>query len=122
MKRKEILIIDDDKDLNKILQSELGKLGYSVATALDGEEGLRLMQQKKPDLVILDIMLPKISGYEVLGEMKKNKETQTIPVVMLTGMGLEEDIQKGIHLGAEYYLVKPLKTKLLIKCIETTLQ
>jgi len=80
--------------------------GFSVARAFDGEEGLKLIKSKKPDLVLLDIILPKKNGFEVLEELKKSPETQDIPVIVLTMIGKDEDIKKGLRLGANDYIVK----------------
>lgn len=119
---KRILLIDDEASLLKLVSTELTKLGYEVLQAHDGIEGVTMVHDALPDLVILDIMLPKKDGYQVLKEIKDDERTSQIPVIMLTGLGLDEEIEKGINLGVTHYLVKPLKMKLLIKCISANLR
>jgi len=121
MAQKVILIIDDDKDVNLILAKELGRLGHRVINTYDGIEGLACVHRENPDMIILDIMMPQKDGYEVLKELKSDQKTKNIPVILLTGLGLDEELSKGISLGAEHYLIKPLKIKLLLQCIETSL-
>lgn len=101
-----ILFVEDDPTLQKTLTLALEKEGYKVAQALDGEIGLRLAKESKPDLILLDIILPKYDGFEVLGELKKDAATKAIPVIVLTNLETSEDIQKALALGATTYLVK----------------
>lgn len=101
-----ILFIEDDPTLQKTLALALEKEGYNVAQALDGEIGLRLAKESKPDLILLDIILPKYDGFEVLTELKKDEATKDIPVIVLTNLETSEDIQKALNLGATTYLVK----------------
>jgi len=84
----------------------LRKQGYKVESALDGEIGLRLAQTTKPDIILLDLILPKKSGFEVFEELKQSKETVNIPVVVLTNLEKMEDVEKALELGAKTYLVK----------------
>ena len=106
MSEQKIVLIEDDEILSKVLYTELNDAGYSVTQAFDGEAGLAAVRSKKPDLVLLDIILPKRQGFEVLEELKKSLETKDIPVIILTLLGEDEDIKKGLRLGAEDYLVK----------------
>jgi len=106
MAKSKIVLVEDDEILSKVINEELKDAGFSVAWAFDGEEGLKLIKSKKPDLVLLDIILPKKNGFEVLEELKKSPETQDIPVIILTMIGKDEDIKKGLHLGANDYIVK----------------
>jgi len=103
---KKILFIEDESALQKSLGDMLRKQGYTVESALDGEIGLRLAQTTKPDIILLDLILPKKSGFEVFEELKKNKETVNIPVVVLTNLEKMEDVEKALELGAKTYLVK----------------
>lgn len=107
MKQK-ILIIEDDEILSKVIKEELEESDFEVLQAFDGEEGLSTakLQEKKPNLILLDIMMPKMDGFEVLKALKGNPETKNIPVFILTVLGSDEDIKKGIQLGARDYIVK----------------
>jgi DNA-binding response OmpR family regulator len=103
---KKILIIEDESALQKTLGEVLSQQGYEVLSALNGEIGLKLAQSKKPDLILLDLILPKIHGFDVLKKIKDNPETKKIPVIVLTNLESIEDIKKAIELGATTYLVK----------------
>ena len=103
---KKILIIEDESVLQKTLGEVLSQQGYEILSALDGEVGLKLAQSKKPDLILLDLILPKIHGFDVLKKIKDNPETKEIPVIVLTNLESIEDIEKAIKLGATTYLVK----------------
>lgn len=102
-----ILLVDDDPLLVRMYQKKLENDGYEVATADDGQVALAKIGLFKPDLVLLDIMMPKINGYQVLQQLKANPQTVHIPVVLLTNVGSSEgDVEKGMELGAVAYLVK----------------
>ncbi len=106
-----ILIVDDDLVYIRIYQLKLKNDGYDVEIANDGEEALLKVETFKPDLILLDIMMPKIDGFEVLKQLKKNSATKNIPVIMLTNLGGDEaNILKGIDLGAVSYLIKSAYT------------
>ena len=105
MKAK-ILIIEDDRFLLKLYSGKLKREGFEVLESLTGEEGLKKVTAEKPDLVILDLVLPRKNGFDVLCEMKLNKETKKIPVIILTNLGQEPDIKTGLEMGADAYLVK----------------
>lgn len=101
-----ILVIEDESALQKTLGAVLTKNGYRVIKALDGDIGLQLAQKELPDLIILDIILPKVDGFEVLRELKSKDATKLIPVVVLTNLESMEDIEKALEEGASTYLVK----------------
>jgi DNA-binding response OmpR family regulator len=101
-----ILIIEDDQLLRKIISRKLKKEKYKVTEATDGEEGLRLAQLKNPDLILLDLILPEIDGFEVLARLKKNPDVFKIPVIILSNLGDEEKVEAGLKLGAVDYLIK----------------
>lgn len=101
-----ILIIEDDKFLLKLYANRLKRDGFDVFGSLTGEEGLSRIQTDKPDLIILDLVLPKKNGFEVLSEIRLNTHTKNIPVIILTNLGQESDVQRGMALGADAYLVK----------------
>ena len=103
---KKILFIEDEAALQKTLSSALKDAGFSVIQALDGDTGLRLIQREKPDLVLLDLILPKKDGFEVLRGLKENRETQSIPVIVLTNLGGLREVQSALDLGARDYLIK----------------
>jgi DNA-binding response OmpR family regulator len=101
-----LLIIEDDAVLRKALSEYLESEGFEVITAEDGEVGESLATTEKPDLILLDIVLPKKDGYQVLREVKANPETTHIPIVLLTNLGSVDDVEKALELGATTYLVK----------------
>ncbi len=103
---KKILFIEDESALQKTFGEVLSQEGYEMISALDGEIGLRLAKEKKPDLILLDLILPKVNGFDVLKQLKEDKETKSIPVVVLTNLEGMRDINKVIELGATTYLVK----------------
>ena len=103
---KKILVIEDDKFLRELISQKLLQEGYEVAEAVDGEKGLQALEKEKPDLVLLDLILPGIDGFEVLAKMKGNSETANIPIVILSNLGQKDDIEKGLKMGAVDYLIK----------------
>ena len=105
-KNKKILVIEDEATLQRALSEVLSKEGYEVVFALDGSKGLELAQKENPDLILLDIILPKMDGFEVLKKIKENDEISKIPIIILTNLSDVNDIQKALDLGATTYLVK----------------
>jgi len=103
---KKILFIEDESSLQKTFSDILGPEGYEIISALDGEIGLRLAKTKNPDLILLDLILPKVHGFEVLKELKTNPKTKEIPVIVLTNLEEMGDVEKALELGATTYLVK----------------
>jgi len=101
-----ILIIEDDKFLRELIIQKLGKEGFEVDEAAEGEEGIKRLQENKPDLVLLDLILPGIDGFEVLRRVKADKATAAVPVVILSNLGQRDDVDKGLELGAVDYLIK----------------
>ena len=106
MNGQKIVLIEDDEILSKVIYEELKAVGFSVLQAFDGEDGLKMIKSEKPDLVLLDIMLPKKNGFEVLKEIKGTPEFKEIPFFLLTMLGSDDDIKKGLRLGADNYIVK----------------
>jgi len=117
-----ILAIDDDPTVLKLIENTFGKNGYNVLTAMDGTNGLEIAAKHNPDLIILDIILPDFDGFTVLKRLRESPSTARISVVMLTVKKLDADIQKGLDLGAEDYIPKPLHPGLLIKRVENVLK
>lgn len=103
---KKILFIEDESALQKTFGDILSAEGFEMISAIDGEVGLRLAGSEKPDLIILDLILPKLHGLEVLKGLKENGKTRDIPVIILTNMGDLENIEKALELGATTYMVK----------------
>ncbi len=103
---KKILFVEDESALQKTFGDILKQEGYEVVSALDGEVGLKLAKTQSPDLILLDLILPKMDGFEVLEKLKEVPETKDIPVIILTNMGRMEEIGKALELGAKTYLVK----------------
>ena len=108
---KKILVVDDEKPISDIVKFSLTKEGFEVITAFDGEEGLVAFNEKNPDLVILDLMLPKIDGLEVCREIRK---TSNVPIIMVTAKDSEIDKVLGLELGADDYVTKPFSNLSLI--------
>lgn len=103
---KKILFIEDEESLQKVMKETLEKNGYSVISALDGESGIAFAKSENPDLILLDLILPKKDGFEVLETLKENSKTAVIPVIVLTNLEGSADIEKVLSLGARTFLVK----------------
>lgn len=106
MPNAKVLIIEDDKFLSAILKGRLEKEAYTVFQAFDGEEGLNMMRETKPDLVILDLIMPKVSGFEFLESVSADPLLNQIPIVVISNLGQESDIEKAKNLGVMEYYVK----------------
>ncbi|MCM8784827.1 MAG: response regulator [Candidatus Omnitrophica bacterium] len=122
MDPKKILIIEDDPEERLILNRELKREGYIVYEAVTGEEGLKIFKNDKPDLVILDVVLPGIDGWEVLRRIKKGPLSRKVPVMMLTGKSQDIDKIKGYEIGADYYVTKPYNVNKLIPVIKSLVE
>lgn len=103
---KKILFVEDESALQKTFGEILGQEGYQVIPALDGEIGLELAKKESPDLILLDLVLPKLHGFEVLKKLGKDPKTKNIPVIVLTNLEAMEDVDRALELGATTYLVK----------------
>jgi two-component system alkaline phosphatase synthesis response regulator PhoP/two-component system response regulator VicR len=104
---RKILTCDDEKNIVRLIQVNLERQGYEVVTAYNGRECLEKVASDKPDLIVLDLMMPEMTGFEVLEELKKDPETQNIPVIMLTARTQDQDVLRGWQSGVECYLTKP---------------
>ncbi len=120
--RKRIHVIEDEIDISKLIQYNLSLEGFEVTCSYSGEEGLRSIAECKGDLVLLDLMLPGIDGLKICQKLKKNKNTADIPIIMVTAKGEEEDIIKGLELGAEDYITKPFSPKVLIARVKALIR
>src|SRR5881296_1483501 len=109
-----ILVVDDEPDITALVAYHLAKSGYRVTTAANGRDGLRAAREERPDLVVLDLMLPVVSGYDVLAELRRREETRDVGVILLTARKEEADRIKGLTLGADDYLAKPFSPQELV--------
>jgi len=121
MSKGRILVVDDEIYIVHILDFSLGMEGYEVLTALDGEQALERLKSDKPDLIVLDIMMPKVDGYEVCRTIKSNPDTQHIPVILLSAKGRNVDQKMGFDVGADDYITKPFSPRKLVERINALL-
>jgi two-component system alkaline phosphatase synthesis response regulator PhoP len=119
--KSKVLVVDDEAYILNILDFSLDSEGFRVITAANGEEALRKATDERPDLVILDVMMPKIDGFEVCRALKAKKETQSIPIILLTAKDREADRQKGDEVGADLYMTKPFSPARLIAAVQELL-
>lgn len=103
---KKILVVEDDKFLRELITQKLMKEDYETSEAVDGEEGIKKIKEEKPDLVLLDLILPGIDGFEVLSKKREDASLGQIPVIILSNLGQKEDVERGLKLGAVDYLIK----------------
>jgi two-component system phosphate regulon response regulator PhoB len=122
MAKETILIVDDEEDLLELVGFHLRREGYGVHTAASGEEALRRIKEIKPDLLLLDLMLPGMDGLEVTRRLKSDLTTSTLPIVMLSAKGEEADIVAGLELGAEDYITKPFSPRVLLARVRAALR
>ncbi len=122
MTKKSIFVVDDEEDILELIRYNLVREGYGVSTAVNGEEALKAISQKLPDLILLDLMLPGMDGLEICRLLKKEEKTAGIPIVMVTAKGEESDIVTGLELGADDYIAKPFSIKVLIARLRAVLR
>ncbi|HYA11865.1 MAG TPA: response regulator, partial [Thermodesulfovibrionales bacterium] len=120
-KKSKILIVDDAVDTVELLRKRFRSEGYDTAEANDGEEALQKVEQYHPDLIVLDVMMPKLDGYEVCRRLKADENTKYVPVLMLTAKGEVENKVKGLEIGADDYLPKPFDYKELSARVKSLL-
>jgi two-component system alkaline phosphatase synthesis response regulator PhoP len=114
MATKKILAVDDERHIVRLVQVNLERQGYEVVTAFDGKEALEKVESENPDLIVLDVMMPYMDGFEVLQNLKKNQSTRDIPVIMLTAKAQDADVFRGWQSGVDCYLTKPFNPMELI--------
>jgi DNA-binding response OmpR family regulator len=119
--KRTIAVVDDNPDIMKILKAVLENKGFSVLCASSGEEMFDLLEEHRPDLIILDIMMPKMDGMEVLTRLRQNPETSSIRVILMTAKNKYEDVLNGYGLGTDYYLTKPFTSSQLLNGINLVL-
>ncbi|MEO5826565.1 MAG: response regulator [Gemmatimonadales bacterium] len=117
-----ILVVDDEPDITALVAYHLAKAGYRVSTASSGAEAVRAAREERPDLVVLDLMLPEMSGYDVLAELRRLEETQDVGVILLTARRDEPDRIRGLSLGADDYLTKPFSPAELTLRVQAVLR
>ncbi|MBI3996962.1 MAG: response regulator [Candidatus Omnitrophica bacterium] len=119
--RTRILVVEDNPDFLELLCGRLENWGYEVLKAPNGEASLRIAQAHRPDLILLDVLMPTMKGWDVCAQLKADPNTERIPIIFLTALGLPEHIKAGKSLGADDYLVKPFKPEELQERINTCL-
>jgi len=122
MSKELVLVIEDEEDILALVHYNLVKAGYSVDLATSGEEGLKKALNTRPDLIILDLMLPSIDGLEVCRRLRASKEMSTVAIVMMTAKGEDEDVIKGLEYGADDYIPKPFSPHVLIARVNAVLR
>lgn len=121
MNKSKILLVDDEKDLVEIVSNRLQASGYEVIVAYDGQEALDKARKEKPDLIILDLMLPKMDGYKVCRMLKFDEKYKHIPIIMFTARAQGEDEKMGMEVGANAYMTKPFEPQVLLAKIKELL-
>lgn len=122
MQRPTILIVEDEEDIRELVRYNLARERYEILEAETGEAGLKLAARNKPDLILLDLMLPGKDGMEICRELKRSDDTRAIPVIMMTARGEESDVVAGLEIGADDYVVKPFSPKVLVARVKTILR
>lgn len=118
---KSILIIEDDPSFSRAINHIVEKEGYDVSTASNGMTGLRMVKENPPDLLILDVMLPGLDGFEICSQLRSDPPTAELPIIMLSAKGQETDRETGLKVGASEYLTKPVNRELLLETISRLL-
>jgi two-component system alkaline phosphatase synthesis response regulator PhoP len=118
---KKVLVVDDEPGVVKMVRYLLEKNSFTVVSANEGEEGVRLAAQEKPDLILMDIMMPVIDGNEATRRIRENEATRQIPIIMLSALGQEGDVAKSLELGAMDYIVKPFHPQELMERVKKIL-
>lgn len=119
MTKKNIFVVEDEEDILELLRYHLTREGYQVTTATRGEDAVKAIQRKPPDLILLDLMLPGLDGLDVCRALKQDPKTACLPIVMVTAKGEESDIVTGLELGADDYIAKPFSMKVLMARVRT---
>lgn len=122
MSKSNILVVEDESDIRELIRYNLAKEGFGVSLADNGEKALTQIKGDRPDLILLDLMLPEVSGIEVCRRIRQSDEQKDIPIVMVTARGEETDIVAGLELGADDYITKPFSPKVLIARIRAVLR
>ncbi len=118
---KTVLVVDDEKHIVRLIQVNLERQGYRIVTAFDGKEALEKIAEEKPDLMVTDVMMPLMDGFQLLHEVRHNPETAELPVIMLTAKAQDADVFRGWHGGVDAYLTKPFNPMELITFVRRIL-
>ncbi|MFQ5901353.1 MAG: response regulator transcription factor [Thermodesulfobacteriota bacterium] len=119
--KRKILIVDDEVYIRELVATTLNVADYEILEAKDGEEALKIALEEIPDIILLDVMMPKIDGYEVCEKLKSNPKTESIIIIMLTAMGQEAEQEKGFEIGVDYYFIKPFSPMALLDKVRDVL-
>lgn len=119
---QKVLVCDDERHIVRLIQVNLERQGYQVVTAFDGKEGLEKIRAEKPRLVVLDVMMPYMDGFEVLKNLRREPETEHLPVIMLTAKAQDKDVFEGYHYGADMYLTKPFNPMELVTFVKRIME
>jgi len=122
MSKERILVVDDEEDIRRLMEYSLVRDGFVAYTAESGLEAMKMVHDKKPDLIILDLMLPDMDGLDVCRAVRSNAGTSAIPIIMVTAKGEDADIVAGLELGADDYITKPFSPRVLIARVKTVLK
>ena len=122
MARETILVVEDDENIQQLVGYNLAKAGFHVLYADNGEQALNVIKREKPELIVLDLMLPGINGFDICKMVRKDPKTKSLPIVMLTAKSEEDDMTAGLDLGADDYITKPFSPKVLISRIKAALR
>jgi two-component system alkaline phosphatase synthesis response regulator PhoP/two-component system response regulator VicR len=118
MASKKVLVCDDERHIVRLIEVNLKREGFEVVTAFDGKEGLEKVQSEKPDLLVLDVMMPYVDGFEVLKTLRRDPATEGLPIIMLTARAQDKDVFEGYSYGADMYLTKPFNPKELVSFVK----
>jgi len=121
MARRKILLVDDEEDIIKMNMLRLSELNFHVISANDGKEGIEKAEKESPDLILLDVMMPRMNGLETLTRLKSNPTTSRIPVIMLSGVGQKTALDKAMSSGAVDFIDKPFNAEMLMEAIKKNL-
>jgi DNA-binding response OmpR family regulator len=118
---QKILVAEDQQHVRRLIEFKLGNAGYTVVSVEDGRSALEKAREMKPDLILLDVMMPLMTGFEVLSALKQCDETKNIPILMVTAQSNEDEVLKGLEMGAEDYITKPFSPNELAARVKTVL-
>ena len=116
-----ILVADDEEDLRELVSYRLSRSGYEVVEAVDGQEALELATERTPDLMVLDVMMPRLDGYELTRRVREQDSLRSVPVILLTARSQETDVSRGFDVGADDYLKKPFNPDELVARVRAVL-
>jgi DNA-binding response OmpR family regulator len=116
-----VLIAEDDRDIRELVEAKLGSAGYQVIAVADGEHALKMLRELRPDVALLDVMMPGISGLELVTELRRDQSTAAIPIILMSAKSQEFDVESGIAMGAADYVIKPFSPRELLARVDAVL-